>query len=567
MERDILISMDEGHPRVAVLEDGQLVEVGIERPQTQRLVGSIYRGRVQNVLPGMQAAFVDVGLERNAFLFVDDAHPPHAEDLERDGSGAARTGREVSISDLIREGQEIIVQVAKEPSGTKGARVTRHVTLPGRYLVLMPTVDYVGVSRRIEDEAERERLRQIARRIRRPGTGLIVRTVAEGRSQDELEEDWRFLRRAWIGVRRAARRATAPALLYRDLGLVPRILRDQLDGTVRRIVVDDPEERQRIFEFLQQFSPADAVRVDLHAGNAAGLFAAEGVEQELEKALARRVWLRSGGYLVIDQMEALTAVDVNTGRFVGTTDLADTVFRTNLEAAAEIARQLRLRDIGGIIVVDFIDMDVPDHRRRVVEALQEACRPDHARPTVLGLTQLGLVEMTRKKARQSLRDLLTRPCPHCDGRGRIPSEEAAGHRVRRELREAVRGADGEAVLVEVHPSVAAQLIGAGGSNLRDLERQTGRVVFVRGSDACGPDDLHLLASGSRREVEAMARPVREGQIIDLRVEEPHASNAGDGIARVEGYVIDIEGAGRRVGESLRVEITRAFRTYAKARIV
>jgi ribonuclease G len=583
VEREILISFDGEEPRVAVLEDGRLVEIYIERPLTQRIVGNIYKGRVQNVLPGMQAAFVDIGIERNAFLFVDDAYPPKVDDLDDDGFGgeAGADGRPrdrqdagrperaaVSIRDLVHEGQEVLVQIAKEPTGTKGARVTRNLTIPGRYLVLMPTVDYIGVSRRIQDEAERERLKSLVLGIHQRRTGVIVRTVAEGRSEEDLRADWTFLRRTWLSIRQKAKRARAPALLYKDLGLVPRIMRDQLNESVVRIVLDDAEERRHLMDFLAGFAPEFRERVELFdGGGGQTLFGARGVDDDLEKALQRRVWLRSGGYLVIDQMEALTAIDVNTGKFIGSTDLADTVFRTNLEAAAEIARQLRLRDIGGIIVVDFIDMEVTEHRRRVLQALAEACRPDHSKPTILGLTQLGLVEMTRKKARQSLRDLLTKPCPYCEGRGRVLSEETVSRRVRGEIRRILRSTESEAVLIEVHPSVAALLIGAGGSNLKDLERETGRSIFIRGSESCHVEQMNLRALGTRREVEERARPVREGEVIELKVEEPHVSNTWDGIARVEGYVIDIEGGGKKVGERVRVEITKAFRTYARGKIV
>jgi ribonuclease G len=567
MERQILITFEGEEPRVAIVEDGALVEVYIERPLSQRLVGNVYKGRVQNVLPGMQAAFVDIGLERNAFLFVDDAYPPRGGDLDEELPEDLRT-RHASIKDLVKEGQEILVQVAKEPTGSKGARVTRHLTIPGRYLVLMPTVDYVGVSRRIADEAERERLKEVARQIKQKGAGVIVRTAAEGRSREELEHDWEALRKAWKSIRDKARKARAPALVYKDLSLVERTMRDQLNDSVTRIVLDDAGEMARLRELLAAIGPEYADRLELYAGRDRSLFEAYGVEEQIERALGRRVWLKSGGYLIIDQMEALTAIDVNTGRFVGTTgDLADTVFRTNLEAAREIARQIRLRDIGGIIVVDFIDMEVPEHRRAVVEALQEACRPDHSRPTVLGLTQLGLVEMTRKKGRQSLRDLLTRPCPYCDGRGRVKNEETVSRRVRREIKRVLGNSESEAILVEVHPSVAALLIGPGGANLRELERETGRFIYVRGAESCHAEEMRVKAVGSRQEVEEQARPVREGQIMELKVEEPHVANGGDGIARVEGYVIDIEGAGKKVGQRVRVEITKAFRTYARAKIV
>lgn len=570
--REILISYEDEEPKVAIFEGGALVEVDFDRPQGRRIVGNVYKGRVQNVLPGMQAAFVDIGLERNAFLFVDDAHPGAAaaagEDLPDDAPQRGASG----ISDLVHVGQEILVQIAKEPVGQKGARVTRAVSLPGRYLVLMPGVDYVGVSRRIVESEERDRLRALAQRLRQPGVGLIVRTAAEGVNEAELEADWRLLSSSWGEIGERARRGKAPVLAYRDLDVVQRTIRDQLNGDITAIVVDRGEELQRLRSLLSAVAPLYADRLaparpqDLRQG----LFAARGVDDEITRALGRRVPLPSGGYLVVDQTEALTAIDVNTGRYVGDAgrgDLADTFLTTNLEAAAEIARQIRLRDTGGIIIVDFIDMDVAEHRRRVLAALEAACAPDHSRPQILGITQLGLVEMTRKKARQSLRDLLTKPCPQCEGRGRVFSEETVSRRIRRQIRTSLRTHPAEAVLVEVHPSIAAMLIGQGGQDLKSLEQQTARTIFIRGATDCGPEQMRVRAAGTRQEVEALARPVRQGQILDLRVDEAHVTSVKDGIARVEGYVVDIEGGAARVGQTVRVEITKAFRTYAKARIV
>ncbi len=320
---------------------------------------------------------------------------------------------------------------------------------------------------------------------------------------------------------------------------------------------------------MRLFAPELAGRVRLYQPPSHGLplFDAYGIDDELQKALARRIWLRNGAYIVIDQTEALTAIDVNTGRFVGSTNLAETVYATNLEAAREIARQLRLRDLGGIIVIDFIDMTVPEHRREVLRALEEHLRRDRTKAAVLGMTNLGLVEVTRKKRRQSLTEILTRPCPYCAGSGRLLTELSASRRARREIKRVLRASESQAILVEAHPSVAAMLIGPGGSNLKELERETGKSIFVRGAEECHPEETRVVALGTREEVQALALPVRTGQVLELKVEEPHAANTADGIARVEGYVIDIEGAAGRVGQKVKVEITRAFRTYAKAKIV
>lgn len=564
LKKEILVTVDHDETRGAVLEDGLLVEIFIERPLAQRVVGNIYKGKVTDVLPGMQAAFVNIGLERNAFLYVDDAHPLRFTD--DDGVPPDQPAK-ASIKDLLREGQDVIVQVVKESTGTKGARITRNLTLPGRFVVLMPGVDYIGVSRKITDENERERLKQIAARIKPKHAGLIVRTVAEGRGERDLAHDVKFLRNLWAEIQRKAKKAKAPELLYRDPGLIYRLIRDSLTDNVTKIVIDDLQEYQTAVELVRAFAPEFRDRIELYQGRGKSLFDTYGINEEIDKALKKRVWLKSGGYIVIDQTEALTVIDVNTGKYVGTDNLQDTVYQTNLEAAEEIARQLRLRDIGGIIIVDFIDMESPRRRQRVVKMLEKAVARERTKVTVLGITQLGLVEMTRKKGRKNLRDLLTRECPYCEGQGRVLSEESMARRVRHELRRILRNSDGEAILVEVHPSVASLVIGPGGANLKELERETGRSIYVRGSDDCHLEEMKLKALGSRSEVESLAMPVKCGEIIELEVEEPHAANDWDGIARLHGYVIDIEGAGNRVGEKVKVEITRAFRTYAKAKMV
>ncbi|MEW6523818.1 MAG: Rne/Rng family ribonuclease [Bacillota bacterium] len=565
MEKEIFINVDYDETRVAVVEDGTLVEVYVERPVTQRVAGNLYKAKVENVLPGMQAAFVDIGLDKNAFLYVDDALPPR--NGEDDHDDLVEDMKKATIRDLVRVNQEIMVQVIKEPIGTKGARVTRHFTLPGRYLVLMPTVDYVGVSRRITEDGERDRLRKLADKIKPDGIGLIVRTVAEGKTENELKADFDFLSRLWNRIQARTRSASAPALLHKDLGLVYRIVRDLFTADVSRLYIDSQQEYDKIQELLEVTSPELKGRVQLFRSRDRFLFEQHGLDADIEAALKKKVWLKSGGYIVIDQTEALTVIDVNTGKFVGTTDLADTVFKTNMEAVREIARQLRLRDIGGIIIIDFIDMEQADHRQRVLDALHGHLKKDRTKTNVLGLTQLGLVELTRKKVRQGLAAVMEQPCPYCEGRARIMSEATMSARVRREIRRILRHSGSEAILVEVHPSVAALLIGAGGSNLKELERETGKMVFIRGSNSVHVEDMNLRALGSREEVEAKALPVRPGQIIDLKVEEPHVSNPWDGIARVDGYVVDIEGAGKLIGESVQVEITRAFRTYAKGKIV
>lgn len=562
MKREIVINSAFGETRAAFLEDRRLVELYVEREPSQRVAGNIYKGRVENVLPGMQAAFVNIGLERNAFLYVDDAMHSH----DHQNGHATEKGPVRSIKEIVKEGDSIVVQVTKEPLGTKGARVVTNLSIPGRYLVWLPGEEYVGISRRITDDAERNRLRSIAKRLRLEGAGLIVRTEAEGKSEEEIAEDVEFLAQVWLDIDAKAKRSAAPTVIYKDHDLIYRIARDRFTNDIDKLVVDQEPLYRKLRALIDPLSPQLQSRVYMyHEGPP--IFEAYGIEQQIDKALERKVWLDCGGYLVIDHTEALTSIDVNTGRFIGTTNLADTVLRTNLEASVEIARQLRLRDIGGIIIVDFIDMESKEDERRVLSLLEEEVRRDKTRTHILGFTSLGLVEITRKKVRQDIEDLFYKACPTCHGSGQILSETTVAYKVQREIKRVARGSDDEAMLVACHPSVAAVIIGSGGTNLRRLEEAIGKTIYVKGTEGLGIDEVRFIAMGTRSEVERLALPVHQGQVLDIHVEEPHVSNPKDGIARVEGYVLDIEGAGHHVGERLQVEITRVFRTYAKGRML
>lgn len=567
MGKDIIVNCGRRETRAAFLEDRRVVEVYIERAAQQRVVGNIYRGKVENVLPGMSAAFVNIGLERNAFLYVDDARD--YDKLTDNGNGKGKNGKAKArgIKDVLKQGQSIIVQVTKEPIGTKGARVVTHLTIPGRYLVLMPTVDHIGVSRRIQDEKERERLKKLAKSLKPKGMGLIVRTLAEGQSESELEQDTQFLLKVWEQIQRQAKRTRTPGLLYKDHDLVYRLVRDCFSREFNRFIVDSREEYNKVLEILDTLSPHLRSRVFYYHDENIPIFEFYGVEADLKRALKRKVWLENGGYLVIDQTEALTSIDVNTGKYTGSKNLADTVLKTNLEAGAEIARQLRLRDIGGIIIIDFIDMTSPNDKQQVLATLEEEVKKDKNKTHVLGFTNLGMVEMTRKKTRQNIGDFLQRPCPYCGGTGRVLSEETLAFSVEREISRIAREHDVEALMIEVHPSVAAMLIGTGGANLKELEELTGKTIFIRGSDDRHWEDVEIVYAGSKEALAAMAVPVKEGQIIDMEIEEPHLTNPQDGISRLHGYVVDIEGAGQHVGQKLKVEITRVFRTYAKGRML
>lgn len=407
----IVVRYEPGASSVALMEEGRLAEFFLEQPEDREKAGNIYKGKVVNVLPGMQAAFVDIGLKKNAFLYIDDLLPVHMEKKPK---------IKPSITELVKEGQELIVQVKKEPLGTKGARVTTHFTIPGRWVVLLPDADYVAVSRKIESDQERARLKAAGSQIRKPGDGLIIRTVAEGESADSLAKDLAVLNDIWSGLLRRAAECASPALLYRDLGMIHRLVRDLFSDSVKELVIDDGRSAQEIGGLLSSMAPELQGRVKVYQGEGSVL-KYYGIYEQLERAFRRKIWLENGGYLVVDPTEALTVIDVNTGKYTGSVDLEQTVFETNLEAAEEIARLLRLRDIGGMIIVDFIDMAEERHRKLVTDKLEACMKKDRTKVQVVGWTRLGLVEITRKKVRPNLDELLSESCPQCSGVGRIPS--------------------------------------------------------------------------------------------------------------------------------------------------
>ncbi len=427
MVKDILIESSSGQTRLALLEDGELCEYYVERRGQEKLAGNIYLGRAANILPGMQAAFVDIGLDKNAFL--------HAGDILVDGSDREalqnRIGNQ-SIKKILRPGQELMVQVIKEPGGSKGPRISSHVTLPGRLAVLLPTVDYVGISRRIEDEEERTRLRIMAEELRPKGMGVIVRTAANGAEESEFRQDMEYLLRLWESIRQRAAHSTAPSLIHRDESLVYRSVRDMLTEDVRAIYVDNEEQYRSACETAGMLSPELQSRVQFHK-ESEPLFDKYRIDHFFAKGLSHHVWLKSGGELVIDHTEALTVIDVNTKKFVGSNSLAETIFKLNCEAAEEIVRQLRLRDVGGIIIIDFIDMESEDDRNNLLALLRQLLKKDRTKTNVVGLTGLGLVEMTRKKVHQPIHTLLNRSCPLCQGSGMIPSDETLARSILHEL--------------------------------------------------------------------------------------------------------------------------------------
>jgi ribonuclease G len=494
MSLKMLIESDPHQTRIAVLEDDRLTEIFVERHRHRGLVGNVYKGRVTRVLPGMQAAFVDVGLERDAFLYVSDvaADVESMEDLEIDDGRSDEIGNNhnnhqvtPSIDDLLKAGQEIIVQVVKDPLPSKGARISTHVTLPGRYLVLLPTVRHFGVSRRIEAEAERERLLSILHQLPAAtggsggGGGLIVRTAGEDKGREEFESDMTYLSRLWEKVRQRAGKVSAPTLLHQDLDLALRVVRDLLRQEFAVLWVDGEETYERIVEFLDQVQPALVAKVKLFRQQRATLFEQFGVEEQIEAALKSKVWLKSGGYIVINPTEALVAIDVNTGRFVGATNLEDTVLQTNLEAVQEIVRQIRLRDLGGIIVIDLIDMVEAVHREQVFASLESEIKKDRAKTKVLNISEFGLVEVTRKRSRSNLERLLTQGCPYCSGRGRIKSTATICLNLRTELLHLRGRIANSELLLRVHPEIARALQQEERAILDELERSLGVHILIQ----------------------------------------------------------------------------------------
>ena len=479
---EILVNVGPRELRAALLENGVLQEIYIERDSRRGLVGNLYKGKVSRVLPGMQAAFVEVGLERTAFL--------HADDVFRRDSADAPTP---DIRRLLSAGDDVLVQVQKDPIGGKGARLSSYISLPSRFLVFMPQGSGVGVSARIEDEAERQRLRETLARIVREGHegGYIVRTAAVGASAELLAADLAYLERLWAHVRERAARARAGELIHADLPLSVRVLRDELGPQIERVLVDDEAEHARMLEFARSFMPEAEPRLALHVGPRP-LFDLHGVEEELQRALDRKVGLKSGGYLIIDQTESMTTIDVNTGGYVGHRNLEDTIFRTNLEAAVTIARQLRLRNIGGIIIIDFIDMDDPSHREQVLDALRRALAADRAQTQVASLSAFGLVEMTRKRTRDSLEHLLCQPCPSCDGRGFVRTAETVCHEIFRELLRQARQFTSRELLVLAHQDVIDRLLGEDAAALAELEPAVGRPIRLQSEALYDVDQFDVV---------------------------------------------------------------------------
>jgi ribonuclease G len=537
-------------------------ELYVERRSSRSIVGNIYKGVIDNVLPGMEAAFVDIGLERNGFLHVDEIVLPDGQKVPRRGHGKGRR-----IDELIKPKQEILVQVVKDPLKSKGARLSMQISIAGRYLVYMPNGAGVGASRRLPD-AERDRQRKLLQKLHKGDGGVIVRTAAQGARKGDFERDLDYLHKLHEVMVRRAEDVKAPNLVFQEADLSIRVLRDVLTKEFDGAVIDDPKQHHRVTSFFQRTAPELVEFVELYEG-AEPLLEREGAAEAFDQVLTRRADLPSGGYLMIDYAEALTVIDVNTGSFTGRGKgrLEDTITKVNVEAAEEVVRQMRLRDIGGIIVIDFIDMARAKNRDQVLKTLKKALDADKTKSYVMEVSPLGLVEMTRQNVTDGVREILTHKCPTCDGEGVVRSAETMAIEVLRKLRLlAAEEPEPEAFLVRVNPNVAAELV-AEDSGLVDLEQETGKHFHFEGGEVLAVDTYEVVDRGTRAEIEERALPFRVGEEVLVTIEEPHMYNADDAIARVDSYIVSVANGGGHIGERRLVAIESVARSAATAALL
>jgi ribonuclease G len=593
LKKQVLVSVDRGETRVALLEAAgsvsarksaskssttrrrrktskpaagyHVAELYLERRGARSIVGNIYKGRVDNVLGGLEAAFVDIGLEKNGFLHVDEIVLPGVE-APRRGRGSGRESRQ--ITDMLKPGQDIVVQVVKDPLKTKGARLTMDLTIAGRYMVFAPYGEGVGVSRRLDD-GERERLRKEAAKLDLKGSGAIVRTAAQGAMRADLERELLYLFKLNEVLQKRVAETTAPALVFQEADLSVRVVRDIFSSAFERAIVDDPKQYHRLVSFFSRTAPELVDQVELWEEDQP-LFEAFGVEEVLDSTLSRRVDLPSGGYLMIDYAEALTVIDVNSGSFVGrgkSARLEDTITKTNLEAADEVVRQLRLRDIGGIIVIDFIDMARARNRDAVLKVLRAALDEDRTKTFVVEISPLGLVEMTRQNVTDGVREIMTRPCPTCGGDGVIKSEETLAIEFERRMRDLAKETKDEALLIQMNPRVSGEFTRDDARVLRQIEEETGKWFHFEGSEGLPLDHFAVVLEDDLKHVVERAVPFRAGEEVHVEIVEPHMYSPGDAVAKVDGYIISITGGGDYVGQKQLVRIEEAGRTSAVASLV
>jgi ribonuclease G len=591
LKKLVLVSVDRAETRVALLEGSgtvaarksasdtsrrrrkpanlsagyRVAELYLERRGARSIVGNIYKGRVDNVLGGLEAAFVDIGLEKNGFLHVDEIVLPGVEAPSR-GRGGGRDSRQ--ITDMLKPGQEVVVQVVKDPLKSKGARLSMDLTIAGRYMVYTPFGEGIGVSRRL-DEAERDRLRKEASKLDLKGAGAIIRTAAQGVRRADLERELQYLFKLGEVLQKRVAESKAPALVFQEADLSVRVVRDIFSSTFERAIVDDAKQHHRLISFFSRTAPELVEYVELWEGDQP-LFEAFGVEKELDSTLSRRVDLPSGGYLMIDYAEALTVIDVNSGSFIGRgkgARLEDTITKTNLEAAEEVVRQLRLRDIGGIIVIDFIDMARARNRDAVLGALRTALEEDRTKTFVVEISPLGLVEMTRQNVTDGVREIMTRPCPTCGGEGVIKSEETIASEFERRMRDLAKQSQAEAILIQMNPRVSAEFTDDDARVLTAIEQETGKWFHFEGTEGLPLDHFEVLLEGTREQVLERAVPFRPGEEVHVEILEPHMYSAGDAVAKIDGYLISIKGGEPYVSQKHLVRIDDAGRTSAVASLL
>ena len=560
---EIIVNVSNRETRIALLEDGQLMEYRVEREE--RVVGSIFKGIVQNVLPGMDAAFVDIGLERNAFLYVGDIIPDDAQGDNSPASVKRSELRRRKIKELIKPGQQLMVQVTKGPRGTKGARVSTRIAMPGRYVVLLPEGNNVGVSRKIEDRSERERLRKLGDRITPEGFGLILRTECEGRTEQELRADIQFLQQQWGEITRNAKKQRAPACVHKDQTLLFRTVRDMFGETMDRMVIDDPDEYEKVHLVAGAVAPQMRDKIQLYDKDVP-IFDYYNIEADLERLLQHKVWLKTGAYLVIDEMEALTAIDINTGKQVGSSSLNETILRANMESVDEVIRQLRLRDMGGIIVVDFIDMESEADRKKVLTAFTDRLARDRARTRVGRISSLGLVEITRKRTGESVTQEITEACPMCEGVGRIPSKETVSLWIERDMWRKTQD-PGNAFLIECHPAVVEALIGLDGENVEELEHQIRRGIYIRANFDMEYEEYEIT-SGSIEDFDRKHMSYRRAQVVEVNVRRSAFEVANKSVGWTDsGYFIELMDGSEYLGQRVKVVLQDLRRSYAVGDVI
>ncbi|MDD4363154.1 MAG: Rne/Rng family ribonuclease [Atribacterota bacterium] len=500
--KQVIIDSGISEERVAILENNKLVEIHIERLEDRKIIGNIYKGKVMNVLPGIEAAFVDIGIDRNAFLHLNDVEQAFGK----------QNDKSIDVKDLIKVGQEIDVQVVKEAIAPKGARVTTNISLPGRYLVLMPNNNGVAVSRRIEDEEEKERLKKAVQSVKKKEFGFIVRTAGVGKDETDFVPDMEILIRLWNKIQKRSQKAKAPLLLHEDLNLTYRIIRDLFTEDIDEFVVNSEKEYHKIISFLDTLFLLDLKpRVSFYTGEKP-IFEEYGIEKEINRALEKKVWIKCGGYLVFDEVEALTVIDVNTGKYVGGKKMKNTVLKTNLQAAEEIARQLRLRDIGGIIIIDFIDMDNKEDQQKVIKKLEEALKKDKTKSNIVQTTELGLVELTRKRSKRDLDSLLRTSCPYCSGNGRVLSAETVSNQVIHKLEDLCKNSKAEAIFLGVHPKVEEELSGSKMLLVKQLEREYHKLIYITSLTDIHIEKIKVIAIGRKKEIKKIVKVFQTNKI-------------------------------------------------------